>query len=384
MISLQEKIDTSSPAGRLFYTMIAAMAQWEREEIGDRVRASIGVRAKLEKPLNGSSPYGYRWIDKKLVLDPTEAPVLKRVFEEFLKHRRKGTVARMLNAAGYRTRNGAQWHDTTVARILDHSAAKGTYFYNTTRKVGDWKYEQKPQDQWGQIAVTPAISDDTWRQTQLILNEQSEKGAKQGKPPVRIFGGIIYCQCGHSMYVPSGSKKYTCAKCKNKIVADDLEAIFYEQLKAYFDAPERIARHLESAKRNLVDKEAALTSHQHDIQKVRDEMARTHRLYLDGQIPLESFGSYHKPLEERLRQFQTELPRLEAECDHLKVHDLSAEEVAREARELYARWPSLTVEEKQRIVHSVAERVVIGSGEIEITLSHLPSSEELTKTQQLV
>jgi site-specific DNA recombinase len=111
-------------------------------------------------------------------------------------------------------------------------------------------------------------------------------------------------------------------------------------------------------------------------------MHQTHQLYLHKQISGDGFRDLYAPAEERLKQLLTELPKLEAEVDLLKVNKLSADDVLHEANSLHERWPKMPVSDKRKIVEAIIEKIVIGDGEIDITFSHLPSSEELCKNHQ--
>src|SRR5580698_3047807 len=178
LISLSEAIDTSTAGGRMFFHLLGVFAQWEREEITERVNASVLTRAKLGKSINGQAPYGYVWKDRKLIVQPEEALVRRQAYELFLQHRRKGVVATLLNTKGYRTRNGNIWRDTSVLRILDESSAKGVYLFNTKRQIGNWKSELKPENEWGRAECEPIISEDLWNQVNQIIEEQLKSWKK--------------------------------------------------------------------------------------------------------------------------------------------------------------------------------------------------------------
>jgi len=381
MISLQEKIDTSTPAGRLFYTMIAALSQWEREEIADRVKASINIRAKLGKSLGGAASFGYQWKDDKLVVEPAEAPVRKLMYELFAKHKRRKSVARMLNDAGYRTRKGARFTDTTVVRLLQDPTAKGLYRANHTYRDGKGKLIMKPESDWVLNPVEPIVSADLWDECNQLLAGRKD-GRARGPKPVHLFAGLLYCGCGQKMYVFSRSPKYICPKCRNKIPMEDIEAIFRDELEDLFVAPEKIQAHLAQANQNLRDKKERLTAHSRQLDKVRSEMRRVYQLYQTEHVSPEGFGKLYRPLEDQERSLATELPKLQGEVDAVEMHQISADEVVAEAANLHKRWPSFKPDEKRRIIESITEKIVVTGDTIDITLSYMPSCEELTKRQR--
>ena len=374
LISLAESIDTSSPAGRLFYTMIAAMAQWEREEIAERVAASVPVRAKMGKPLGGQAPFGYQWVEGKLIPHSDEAPVRKLMHELFREHKRKKTVARLLNERGFRTRSGAEFSDTTVGRLMQDPTAKGIRRANYTQSKNSKKaWDLKPESEWVLHEVEAIIPEELWNECNAILEGRKGSRKLQTKHVKQLFAGLTFCHCGTKMYVPSNVlTKYVCQGCRNKIPVADLEAIFHEQLQTFFFSSEEIAAHIAAFGETVRAKEAQLAVLEKERQKLAAETDKLYRLYQEDAIDKRGFAEKYKPLSARLEQLDNELPVLQAEVDVLKITQLSEEEVVSEARGLYSRWPELPLEEKRQIVEAITERIVIYDGEVEINLYYAP------------
>ncbi len=381
LVSLQESIDTSTPAGRLFYTMIAAMAQWEREEIADRVAASVPVRAKMGKSLGGQASLGYQWEDNKLIVHPAEAPIRKLIYELFLEHKRKKTVARLLNERGYRTRNGNKFTDTTIDRLLKDPTAKGFHRANYSKSLGDnKKWVLKPEKEWVIIPVEPVISEELWNQCNAILKQNETK--KPAKKAVHLFGGLVHCSCGQKMYVPSNTPKYICYKCRNKIGTADLEELFHHQLKSFFFSQTDISDYLSEADKSIKGKEELLLAIIEEKRKAQIEMDKIYKAYIDDEITSKVLGSRYKPLEDRVTQIEEQIPELQGEIDFLKIKFLSSDEILHEAQDLYSRWPELITDEKRNIIENITDRIVIGSDDVTIDLCYIPPSSEMVAKGQ--
>lgn len=373
LVSLSESIDTSTPAGRLFFTIVAAMAQWEREEISERVAVSVPIRAKLGKNTGGAATFGYQWVDAKLIPDKKEAPVRALMYELFREHRRKKTVARILNERGHRTRNGAPFSDTTITRLLEDPTAKGTRRANYTKNQGYGRPAVlKPEKDWIFHEVPRIVSEELWEECNAILAQQAGKKVKPARKAVQLFGGRTYCHCGGKMYVKSNSPKYVCANCKNKIPIVDLEGVFAEQLKSFVFSDEEITKYLEEADGTAKTKQEQIAALEKERTSVSRDMDKLYDLYLKDGIKSEAFSERNVPLELRRKQIDETLPRLEAELDIFRINLQSRDVIISEARDLYGRWNKLSFEDKRRIVETILDRIIIAKDDIDIMLHFVP------------
>jgi DNA invertase Pin-like site-specific DNA recombinase len=113
-----QTIDTSSPAGKFFITVMAGAAELERNMIRERCNEGRKVR-KAQGRRIGQVPFGYTVADdtKTLIPDPKEIIAVKRIKELYDDQVSCREICRRLESEGYPSRSG-NWNHHTVKSIL--------------------------------------------------------------------------------------------------------------------------------------------------------------------------------------------------------------------------------------------------------------------------
>src|SRR3990170_8051949 len=83
-VSDTQSFDTSDSMGRLILNILLTFAQFEREMIADRIRDKAAAMRKMGKHTGGRPPYGYDVIDRRLVVNHTEAKKVRCIYQRFL------------------------------------------------------------------------------------------------------------------------------------------------------------------------------------------------------------------------------------------------------------------------------------------------------------
>ena len=160
-----------------------------------------------------------------------------------------------------------------------------------------------------------------------------------------------------------------------------MDDTFHQQLKNFVASPDRVKSQLEKSNVDISEKEELLKALKAEQVKVTSEMERLYQLYMANGMGVDGFGAKYKPLEERNKQLDDEIPRLQAEVDFLKIKLLSNDQVISEAKSLFDRWPHMEYDEKLRITETITTKIIIGKDEVTLHLAYLPSSENMANSE---
>ena len=276
-VSVTQQIDTSGSSGRMLLNILMTFAQFEREQIAERIRDKVSATRRQGKFVGGTPPFGYRAENRKLVIQEDDAKILRRIFDRYLEIQSPKQIAAELNADGIRTRRGMPWTTSHIYRQLNSRACIGEVEYKGEVFQGEHE----------------AIIDRArWDEAQRLLAQNSpvEKGAKKERESIKApLKGLLKCgHCGCSMLPHYARKKdgrryyyYICMRetkrsehsCPvHRVPGGDMERLVMDELGAMFKSPS--FRHL------LTDREGL------DADEVARQLADTSKFW-DGLYPAE-------------------------------------------------------------------------------------------------
>lgn len=356
--SATEPYDTTSAIGRLFVTLVAALAQWERENILERsALGQIHQVTQTQDWYGGSAPYGYKLLKDSLEIDPSHARVVSRIFADFMAGSTINAIAQSLNAEGVVSPKGTRWYRNTVRYILRNGVYAGL---RTWRKRTKTKTSSRPTARSEWVVATgehPAIVPrELWEQVMVVLDSNVQVQGKRGwgKHPLT---GLLRCgSCGRRMTgreLPKHDKVYRYYVCPNhqqertcdmlSVRADRLEQFVLDLIHHRFSEDAL----LRGATANSSEEPSAVTDLRLRVESARQRTKRWQDAYEVGAIDASELATRLRTLRAEERDALDALRQMSRASSH--VETLSAAES----------WDSMASGERRAFMHELIEEVTV-------------------------
>ena len=336
-----DNINTFDEDAELRLSIMSSIAQDELRKLSSRVKFGHQQAIKSSVVLGNSRIFGYTKADGKLVIDETEAPMVRELFELYAtgEYSMK-QLETLFWEKGYRNHNGKKIAHTTMSNLISNPKYKGYYVGNKVKVVDMFTKKQKflPPEEWVMFKdetgeIVPAIvSEEVWDTANAVLKKRSEDvKARQGiSNHANLLTGKLFCtHCGAAYYRRdtvdrSGRKnsKWVCSgKIKNGSDSCPSFAIYESEIKPVLlevlrdtgaDAKAMIDRYMELYREIHTDGSLSkkIEEQEQIIELGEKKKQKLLQLAATGNLSDHDFFSMNKQCTAEIEQAQEELRTL--------------------------------------------------------------------------
>ncbi len=360
-----DAICTLEEDSELRLTIMSGIAQDELRKLSSRVKFGHAQAIKKGVVLGNSRIFGYQKDGGRLVIDETEAPMVRELFELYAtgQYSMKQIETLFWNK-GYRNHNGKKIAHTTMSGMIANPKYKGYYVGNKVKVMDFFTKKQKflPPEEWVMFKdetgeIVPAIvSEELWDAANAVLQKRSEdvKNRQGICNHANLLTGKLFCaHCGTAYYrrdsVDKTGKKNSKWVCSGKIKngADSCPSfpIYEEELKPLLfevfsetkaDAEALIEEYVEMYKALLSgeDTEKQLAALREKMELAQKKKGKLLGYNAMGQLSDKDFLSMNKDCDREIDEAQRQIYELEQQAlskDEFKKHIDTIRRVLRDA-----------------------------------------------------
>ncbi len=415
-----EHTPSKDPNSQLLTQIQGAIAEYERAQIAERSRRGKLYHSRQGAVVSWKAPYGYSYIRYegergRWEINEDEAPMIRELFgwvqDEAISVRQ---ATKRLTASPFKPRGGREvWTVSSVREILTNETYYGVSYYNRRRwiesdrtdhafkKTRKTKCEWRPREEWIPIPVPAIIDKETFDrvQEQLKKNKAFSRRNLQRNDEYLVRCLLSCGVCGRSLVVHSHGRHtyYQCMgnvdpvsagraeRCPSpQVYAPDLDTAVWEAIESLLRSPELMTNAWERQRKHggLMAPDVI----EAELQRLHDQTVDAERQirrlvdgYQKGALRSEELSKRRAHLEEKIARWDEHRRRLESERPKWKEWKTVSENLYRFCEYVVAGLPKLNVEDKQKLLRKIIDRIVITAGHVTIKLA-IPLSTNLDLT----